>query len=218
VEELSALGAFDAEAAEGIGEVLEGVVEFVAYVSDREAGAFADLIVFEIFVVLEGDEIAVGGIEFGDEELEGADGFLAAEGLIGIGRIAFPIVRGVDGGFAFVVSEVVEGEVSDGAEKPGAGIGDVFPVGVEFEERFLDEVFGGLPLADEAVGVAEQRGFLRFEDLPECRFFLHGVSKRDHRIASGISPRMGAGGQGFHESARAGSCFSLMKTQGRNFP
>ena len=95
------------EAAEGIGEVLEGVVEFVAYVSDREAGAFADLIVFEIFVVLEGDEIAVGGIEFGDEELEGADGFLAAEGLIGIGRIAFPIVRGVDGGFAFVVSEVV---------------------------------------------------------------------------------------------------------------
>ena len=88
----SALGAFDAEAAEGVGEVFQGVVEFVADVADGEAGALADLVVFEVFVVFQRDEVAVGGIEFGNEELEGADGFLAAEGLIGIGRVAFPIV------------------------------------------------------------------------------------------------------------------------------
>jgi hypothetical protein len=196
---LSALRAFDAETAEGVGQILEGVVEFVADVADGEAGALADLVVFEVFVVFEGNELAVGGIEFGDEELEGADGFEVAEGLVGIGRVAgeFMDEFGVD--FALVVAEVVEGEVADGTKEPGAGVGDVFPVGVEFEKGFLDEVFGGLPLADEAAGVAEQRGFLRFEDLPECRFFLHGVSKRDHRIASGISPRRGAGGLGFHE-------------------
>ena len=81
----SAFGGFDAEAAEGVGEVLEGVVEFVADVGDAEAGALADLVVFEVFVVFERDERAVVGIEFGNEELEGADGFEAAEGLFGVG-------------------------------------------------------------------------------------------------------------------------------------
>lgn len=196
---LSALRAFDAEAAEGVGEILERVMEFVADVADGKASALADLVVFEVFVVFEGNEVAVGGVEFGDEKLEGADGFQTAEGLVGIGGVAFPIVGGVDGGFAFVVAEVVEGEVADGAEEPGSWVGDVVPVGVEFEECFLDEVFGGFPLADESVGVAEQWGFLRFEHLAECGFFLHGCSKRNHRMVPGLSPRRGAGGEGFHE-------------------
>jgi hypothetical protein len=112
-----------------------------------------------------------------------------------------------------VVAEVVEGEVADGFEEPGARVGDVVPVGVEFEEGVLDEVLGGLPLADESVGEAEQRGFLRFEDLSECGFVLHGVSERENRIASGISLGTGAGGLGFHDSARAFSCLSPIKTQ-----
>jgi hypothetical protein len=66
-----------------------------------------------------------------------------------------------------VIAEVVEGEIADGAEEPGAGMGDVFPVGMEFEKGFLDEVLGGFPLADESVGVSKQRGFLGFEDLTE---------------------------------------------------
>ena len=214
----SAFRAFDAEAAEGVGEVFQGVVEFVADVSDGESGTLADLIVFEVLVVLEGDELAVVGIEFGNEELEGADGFEFADGLLWIGGIGGEVVEEFGSGFALVVAEVVEGEVSDAAEEPGAGVGDVFPVGVEFDEGFLDEVFGRLALADEAVGVAEQWGFLRLEDLSECRFFLHGGSKRDHRIASGISPGLGAGGLDFHESARAGLCGSQGKTRGQAFP
>ena len=132
-------------------------MEFVTDVADAEAGALADLVVFEVFVVFQRDELAVVGIEFGNEELEGADGFEAAERLFGIGRVALEIVAGVDGGFAFMVAEVVEGEVVDGAEKPGARVADVFPVGVEFEKCLLDEVFGGFPLTDQAVGVSEQR-------------------------------------------------------------
>lgn len=60
-------------------------MEFVTNIADAEAGALADLIVFEVFVVFEGDELAVVGIEFGNEELKGADRFEAAEGLFGIG-------------------------------------------------------------------------------------------------------------------------------------
>ncbi len=107
-------------------------------------------------MVFEGDERAVSGVEFGDEELEGADGFEAAKRLFGVGRVALPFVAGVDGGFAAVVTEVVEGEVADGAEQPGAGIGDILPVGVEFEKRLLDKVLRGFPLADQTVGVTEQ--------------------------------------------------------------
>lgn len=192
-------------------------MEFVADVADAEAGALADLVVFEVFVVFEGDEHAVIGVEFGDEELQGADGFEAAERLLGIWRVALPLVAGVDGSFTAMVTEVVEGEVSDRAEQPGAGVADILPVRVEFDERVLDEVLGGFPLAYQSVGVSEQCGFLRFENLPECRFVLHGISKRDHRIASGISPRMGAGGGCFHDLARAGSCSSSIKTQTAEF-
>jgi hypothetical protein len=39
------------------------MVEFVTDVTDAEAGALADLFVFKVFVVFEGDELAVVGIE-----------------------------------------------------------------------------------------------------------------------------------------------------------
>jgi hypothetical protein len=55
---------------------------------------------------------------------------------------------------------------------------DFVPVGVEFEEGVLDEVFRRLPLADQSVGEAQQRGFLRLEDLAEGWFALGGVSKQ----------------------------------------
>lgn len=50
--------------------MFEDVVEAVAVVSRSEAGLVADLVVFEFPVVFEADELAVGGREFGDEELE----------------------------------------------------------------------------------------------------------------------------------------------------
>jgi len=73
-----------------------------------------------------------------------------------------------------VVAEVAEGEIAGAAEEPGPRMGDFFPVGVEFEEGVLNDVFRGLALAEQAVGVAEQHGFLRVEDLAECGFGLHG--------------------------------------------
>jgi hypothetical protein len=82
---LSAISGLDPQSSQRVGEVFEGVVEFVADVANGEAGALADLVVFEVFVVFEGDELAVVGIEFGNEELQGADGFEVAERLVGIG-------------------------------------------------------------------------------------------------------------------------------------
>ena len=99
---------FYAEAAEGIGEVLERVMEFVSDVADAEAGAFADLVVFKALLVFEGNESTDVVVEFGDKELEGADGFEFAEGLFGVGRLAFPFAACFEGGFAFVIAEVVE--------------------------------------------------------------------------------------------------------------
>jgi hypothetical protein len=69
---------------------------------------------------------------------------------------------------------MAEGEISEAAEEPGTRVDDFVPVGVEFEERVLDEILRGFALADQAVGIAEQRGFFRVEDLTECGFFLHG--------------------------------------------
>jgi hypothetical protein len=43
----------------------------------------ADLIVFEILVVFEADEVSLFGWEFGEEELEGSDGFEFVEGEVG---------------------------------------------------------------------------------------------------------------------------------------
>lgn len=140
-------------------------MKFVADIADAEAGALADLVVFEVFVVFERDEMAVGGIEFGNEELQCAEGFEFAERLVGFGGVALKIIGGVDRCFAFVVAEVVECEVADGAEKPRARIGDVFPMRVEFEKNILHQVFGGFPLTHEAVSVAQQWRFLRRENL-----------------------------------------------------
>lgn len=78
-----AFGGFDAHAAKGIGEGFEEVVEFVADVADGESGLVADLIVFEILVVFEADEVSLFGWEFGEEELEGSDGFEFVEGEVG---------------------------------------------------------------------------------------------------------------------------------------
>ena len=127
-------------------------------------------------------------------------------------------MAGIERGFAFVIADVVEGEIADGFEEPGAGIFDIVPMGVEFEKSFLDEVLGGLPLANKSVGVAEQWGFLILEDLPEGGFHRHRISEQEHRIASGINLGKGAGSLSFHESARAGSCFSPMKTQPAHIP
>jgi hypothetical protein len=38
---------------------------------------------------------------------------------------------------------------------------------MEFQKGVLDEVFCGFPLANQAVGIPEQRRFLRVEYLPE---------------------------------------------------
>jgi hypothetical protein len=138
----------------------------------------ADLIVFEILVVFEADEVALFGWEFCEEELEGSDGFEFAECEVGFRGVGRGVVGGFERGFALVVAEVVEGEVADGSEEPGSWVDDFLPVGVEADEGFLDEVFGGFALADEAVGEFEEWGFLGFEDCPECGFFLHGWVKR----------------------------------------
>ena len=102
-----------------------------------------------------------------------------------------------DRNLAFVVADVAEGEIAGATKKPGARIDDLVPMGLKFHERVLDDVFCGFPLAEQAVGVTEQRGFFRLEDLPECGLFLHGFSglaDRNHRAASGISRGAGAGG------------------------
>jgi len=137
------------------------VVEFVAYVGDGEVGLGGDFLVAEVGKVFQGNEGAVGFGEFGDEELESADGFQFSQGGVGIGGGGFPFLGGLGGGFkggvAFVVAKVVEGEIADAAEEPGPGAFDFKPVGVEAEEGFLDDVLGGLAMGGEAVGKTQER-------------------------------------------------------------
>ena len=78
-----------------------------------------------------------------------AEGFHAAEGLVGFGFLGLEIIGAVDGGFLSMVAEVVEGEIADGAEEPGSRVGDLLPVGVEFEECFLNEVLGRIAVVAE---------------------------------------------------------------------
>jgi hypothetical protein len=77
-----------------------------------------------------------------------------------------------------MIAEVAEGEIAGAAEEPGAGMGDFLPMGVQFEKGVLDDIFGSFALAQKSVGVAEQWGFFRVEDLPECGFCLHRVLRR----------------------------------------
>jgi hypothetical protein len=137
------------------------VVEFITDVGDGEVGLCGDFLVAEAGKVFEGDEGAVGFWEFGDEELEGSDGFEFSEGVFGSRERGFPffgiLFGGFEGGVAFVVAEVVEGEVADASEEPRAGVFDFVPVGVEAHEGVLDDVFCGFALAGEAVGVTQER-------------------------------------------------------------
>lgn len=55
----SSLVAVDAQSAQAFGQAFQEVMELVADVSDREAGALADLFVFEIFLILQFEEFAV---------------------------------------------------------------------------------------------------------------------------------------------------------------
>jgi len=64
---------------------------------------------------------------------------------------------GFEGGVAFVVAEVVEGEVAGAAEEPGAWVFDFVPMGVQAQEGILDKVFRRFLLAGETVSKAEKR-------------------------------------------------------------
>jgi len=163
----SALAALDAGVAETVGERFQEVVQAVADVAGGEAGAAADFVVFQVVVIFEAEEVAVGGGEFGEEQAHHADGFVLAELLDGEGGV---VGRGLGGGvrgkfgFLRVIAEVVEGEVAEAAVEPGAGIFDLAPNLVEAEKRFLDEFLGDVAAADEAEGEAEEAAFLGFED------------------------------------------------------
>ena len=144
-------------------------MEFVTDVGNGEVGLAGDFFVAEAGDVFEGDEGFVGFGESCDEELEGADGFEFPHGGIGIEGWSFKfhgVLRmGFDGSRAFVVANVVEGEVADAAEQPGAGGFDLVPEGVEPHERVLNNVLGGLALPEDAEGVTQESGFLGVEYL-----------------------------------------------------
>ena len=162
-----AISRFNAEAAERVGEIFQGVVEFIADVADTEAGALADLIVFEAVPVFEGNKGAVIFVELGDEQLQGSDGFEFSEDLFGAGIRAFPFAVGVHGSFPLMVAEMTESEIADAAEKPGARVDHFLPMRMKLEEGVLDEIFRGFALADQAMGKSEQWRFFRDKHLPE---------------------------------------------------
>ncbi len=185
-------------------------MEFIPDVADAEAGALADLVVFQTIVVFQGDEFSVVFVEFGDEQLQRAERLELAERLAGIIFVVLKFLRIGDGSLALVVANVAEREIAGAAKNPSTRIGNLVPMRLEFHECVLDDVLCRFPLTEQTVGVAEQRRFLRLENLPECGLFLHGFSglaDRNDRAAAGISRGVGAGGLVFHEAAGAGSCF-----------
>ena len=70
----------------------------------------------------------------------------------------------VEGVGRLAVAAVVVGEVSHGAVEPGSGMVDGFGGTVEAEEGLGDELLGGGPVVDEAVGVTKQGGLLGDEE------------------------------------------------------
>lgn len=134
-------------------------MKFVADVADGETGLEANLFVFEALFVFETDEGLVGFREFGEEEPEGTECFKMAEVDVR-GRIKVESIRRWGIGVMGRIADVVESEVADGAVEPRFWGIDLIPVGVEFEESVLNEIFGGLSLFDEAESEVEKIGFL----------------------------------------------------------
>ena len=86
---------------------------------------------------------------------------------------------------------MIEGEIADAAEEPGAGTFDFLPVGVEPEEGILDDVLGSLAVACESMSETEERRFLGIEYLAESGLFLHGsgfMGRGNYRDGSGGVP------------------------------
>ena len=129
------------------------MVELVADIADGESGFLADLFVFQVLVVLELDELAVLVLELGEEEADGPRGFESGQMAVGAAGVVRR-VRSFVGRFTLVVAQVIEGEIADGAVKPGLRVRDLFPVGMESQEGLLDEVFRNLPATGQAVGEA----------------------------------------------------------------
>ncbi len=197
------------------------MVELVADIPDAEAGALADLVVFETFVIFERNESTVVFGEFGNQSLEGRDGIELAEHLAGIRIMALKFAFVIDRRLALVIADVAEGEISHAAEKPCSRVYYLVPVGVQFQKRVLDEILSGFSLADEAMGIAEEWGFLCVEDLPKRGLILHGwfrMANGSQRYESGVSLKTGAGGDCVHESTGNESCDSRIKTRLVWFP
>lgn len=173
----SALGALNTETAEILREGFQQVMKLVADVANREAGAVADLFVFEILLVFELQEGAILLWQLGQEQPDGPGCFLAGElpvrGVIfvlSVGRFFI--------GLPAMIAEVIESQIADRTIEPRPGMRDILPVGVEPEKGLLDEVFRSLPPAGQAVGKAQQRAFLGLEDLAESRFLRVFFDKR----------------------------------------
>lgn len=155
------------------------MMELVADVPDTETGALADLVVFEVLVVFQLDELPVVFAEFRQEEADGPRGFEPGEVPVGAAGVIRRI-RHLVPGFPLVIAEVIQGEISDRAVKPGFRVGDLLPVRMEPEEGLLDEVFRGFPPAGQTVGEAQQGALFRLEDLSESGFLLIHRGGRQH--------------------------------------
>lgn len=90
---------------------------------------------------------------------------MLAKRLTGIWIVALKLIQIFNRSLTLVIADVTESKIPSAAEKPCARVSDLVPMGVEFDKRILDEVLSRFTLADKAVGIAQQWGFLRLEDL-----------------------------------------------------
>jgi hypothetical protein len=118
--------------------------------------------------------------QLGEQESDGAGG-LEAPDRVAVAAGGIPLGGLVDESLALVVAQVVQGKIADGAVKPGFRVRHLVPVGMEPQEGLLHQVLRHFATPHHAVGKAQERTFLRFEDLPERRFLLGHRGERKQR-------------------------------------
>ncbi len=189
-----------AGAGEFEGELFKGVVKEVADMADGEAGAGGDVFVGKAVVEFKLDDLAGAGVEAVKDEAGKAGGFVALD--LGVGErggvgngVELGKRRGVRGGRcgrfegdgAAGGAVVGDGEVVDGAVKPGGGLADFASdkARVEAQEGFLHAVLGGFGLAGEAHGIREEGRLQGAEELFQ-RAWWRGLGGSSLGLGSGL--------------------------------
>jgi hypothetical protein len=162
-----------------IGDAVDDGVQAETYIGRGKAGGAGDVGVGKGIFKFELHEEAVERRKLVQAKADEEQDFVVFE-LFGRQRGGIGKCRGgrrIEGSETGEFTALVESEVADGGEEPGAWVGDGGSLRVKPQEGFLHEILGGSEISvAEVAGEMEQTGLFGEKEGPKIRCLWRGCS------------------------------------------